>query len=109
MNLMTSIASLGAAAIMLLSVPLKTAAPQNDADGYLFLVNRQWMVTESYEPEDLVEAQVPGQVRQMRQEAAAALEEMFAACREETKAKLISVSGYRAWSRQNNIYKRKQK
>ena len=107
MNLMTSIASLGAAAIMLLSVPLKTAAPQNDADGYLFLVNRQWMVTESYEPEDLVEAQVPGQVRQMRQEAAAALEEMFAACREETKAKLISVSGYRAWSRQNNIYKRK--
>ena len=107
MNLMTSIASLGAAAIMLLSVPLKTAAPQNDADGYLFLVNRQWMVTESYEPEDLVEAQVPGQVRQMRLEAAAALEEMFAACREETKAKLISVSGYRAWSRQNNIYKRK--
>ena len=107
MSLLTSIASLGAAGILLLTVPLKTAAPQNDADGYLFLANRQWMVTETYEPKDLVEAQVPGQVRQMRAEAAAALEEMYAACKEETKAVLISVSGYRSYSRQNNIYQRK--
>ena len=107
MSLLTSLASLGAAGMMLLTIPLDTAAPQNDADGTLFLVNRQWMVTQAYEPENLREAQVPGQVRQMRSDAAEALEEMYAACKEETKAVLVSVSGYRAYSRQNNIYQRK--
>ena len=43
----------------------------------------------------------------MRPEAAAALEEMFAACKEETGATLISVSGYRSYASQQNIYQRK--
>ena len=107
MSLLTTLASLGAAGMMLLTVPLDTAAPQNDADGTLFLVNRQWTVTEAYEPSGLRQAQVPGSVRQMRDEAAAALEEMFAACKEETGVTLISVSGYRAYTRQYNIYQRK--
>ena len=104
---MTKLASLGAAGMMLLSVSVDTAAPQNNAKGYLFLVNRQWMITESYEPADLRQAEVPGSVRRMRDAAAAALEEMFAACKEETGVTLISVSGYRAYSSQNNIWKRK--
>ena len=107
MSLLTTLASLGAAGMMLLTVPLDTAAPQNDVDGTLFLVNRQWTVTESYEPADMRQAEVPGSVRRMRDEAAAALEEMFAAWKEEIGVTLISVSGYRSWASQNNIYSRK--
>ncbi len=107
MSLLTSLASLGAAGMMLLSIPLDAAAPQNNAKGTLFLANRQWMVTEAYIPSDLREAQVQGSVRRMRQEAAAALEEMFAACKEEAGVTLISVSGYRSWKSQSNIYSRK--
>ena len=107
MSLLQTLVSAGAAALMTLSAPLDTLAPQNDVSGTLFLVNRQNTITEAYEPEDLVEAQVSGSVRRMRAEAAAALEEMFAACREETGLTLISVSGYRSWSKQNNIWQRK--
>ena len=107
MSLLSSLASLGAAGMMLLTVPLDAAAPQNDVQGTMFLVNRQWTVTESYEPTDLRQAEVPGSVRQMREEAAAALEDMFAACKEEIGVTLISVSGYRSYSRQSNIYQRK--
>ena len=93
--------------MMLLSIPLDAAAPQNDVQSLLFLVNRQYTITESYEPADMREAQVPGSVRQMREEAAAALEEMFAACKEETGITLISISGYRSYGKQSNIYNRK--
>ena len=107
MDLLKELASVLAAGVMVVSGALKEAAPQHDADGLLFLVNRQYMISDAFEPADLREAQVPGQVRQMRDEAAAALEEMFAACKEETGVTLISVSGYRSYSRQNNIYQRK--
>ena len=107
MNLLNQLVSMAAAGLMLLSVPLDTAAPQNDAKGNLFLVNRQWMVSEGFEPDNLREAQVPGSVRRMREDAAEALEEMYAACKEETGMTLISVSGYRAYSSQYNIYHRK--
>ena len=73
MDLLTKVVSILAAGTMVLSGALKEAAPQHDADGLLFLVNRQYMVTDAYEPAELREAQVPGQVRQMRPEAAAAL------------------------------------
>ena len=65
---LTRILSLLSAASMMVSGALYTAAPQNDADGLLFLVNRQYMVSDVFEPSDLVEAQVPGQVREMRYE-----------------------------------------
>ena len=107
MSLLTSLVSMAAAGMMLLSVPLDAAAPQNDVDSTLFLVNRQYTITEAFEPDDLREAQVPGSVRRMREEAAAALEEMFAACKEETGITLISISGYRSYEKQNNIYSRK--
>ena len=107
MSLLQDLLSLVAAGTLMVSGTLNTAAPQHDVSGNLFLVNRQWMVTESYIPSDLIQAQVPGQVRRMKAEAAAALEEMFAACKKETGATLISISGYRSWSKQNNIYRRK--
>jgi D-alanyl-D-alanine carboxypeptidase len=107
MELLTKILSLAAAGTMALTGALYEAAPQHNVKGTLFLVNRQEMVTDAYEPAELVEAQVPGQVRQMRPDAAAALEEMYAACKEETGAVLISVSGYRSYAKQTNIYNRK--
>ena len=107
MDLLKELASVLAAGVMVVSGALKEAAPQHDADGLLFLVNRQYMISDAFEPTDLREAQVPGQVRQMRDEAATALEEMYAACLEETGKQLISVSGYRSYAKQNALYKAK--
>ncbi len=107
MDLLGKLVSVLAAGSMILSGALDEAAPQHDADGLLFLVNRQYMVSDAFVPPDLAEAQVPGQVREMRAEAAAALEEMYAACLEETGCQLISVSGYRSYSKQEKLYKAK--
>ena len=109
MDMLTKIVSVLAAGSMMLSGALEEAAPQHDADGTLFLVNRQYMVSAAYEPAELVEAQVPGQVRQMRPEAAAALEEMYAACQAETGTTLVSVSGYRSYTKQTYLYEAKLK
>ena len=109
MELLTKILSLASAGTMALTGALYEAAPQHNVEGTLFLVNRQEMVTDAYEPAELVEAQVPGQVRQMRPDAAAALEEMYAACKEETGATLISVSGYRSYTKQSRLYAAKLK
>ena len=107
MDVVTSLAALLTAGTMLLSGMVQEAAPQHNANGTLFLVNRQQMVSDAYEPAELVEAQVYGNVRQMTPAAATALEEMFAACREETGIQLISVSGYRSYSKQEKLYKAK--
>ena len=107
MDLFGKLVSVLAAGSMILSGALDEAAPQHDADGLLFLVTRQYRVSDAFAPEDLSEAQVPGQVREMREEAAAALEEMYAACLEETGCQLISVSGYRSYSKQEKLYRAK--
>ena len=107
MSVLNTIVSLAAAASMMIGGALVEIAPQHNPNGMLFLVNRQEMVCEAYVPVELAEAHVPGSVRRMRPEAAAALEEMFAACKEETGATLISISGYRDYQKQTNIYRRK--
>ena len=107
MDLLGKLASILAAGSMILSGALDEAAPQHDADGLLFLVNRQYRISDAFTPDDLTEAQVPGQVREMRAEAAAALEEMYAVCLEETGCQLISVSGYRSYSKQEKLYRAK--
>ena len=104
---LTKLMSLVAAASMMVSGALDTAAPQNDINGLLFLANRQYTVSSAYEPRDLEMSDVPGQVRRMRREAAAALREMFQACKEETGMTLMSISGYRSYEKQEGIYKRK--
>ena len=107
MDIVTSLASILAAGGMLLSGTIGDAAPQHDVNGTFFLVNRQYTVSDGYEPAELAEAQVPGSVREMRPEAAAALEEMYAACKEKTGCQLISVSGYRSYAKQEKLYKAK--
>lgn len=92
----------------MISAPLDAAAPQHDIDGTLFLINRQWRVSKNYIPGRMRQAEVPGQVRTLREEAAAALEEMYAACKED-KITLTSVSGYRSYSKQSTIYSNKLK
>ncbi len=104
---LTKLMSLVAAASMMVSGALDTAAPQNDINGLLFLANRQYTVSSAYEPRDLEMSDVPGQVRRMRREAAAALREMFQVCKEETGLTLLSISGYRSYEKQEGIYKRK--
>ena len=99
--------SMLAAGTMMISGALNTAAPQHDPDGLLFLVNRQYTLSENYEPRDLAMSDVPGQVRRMRAEAGQALKEMFQTCREETGMQLLSISGFRSYAKQEGIYKRK--
>ena len=104
MELWTKMVSLLAAGSMMFTGALEEAAPQHNINGTLFLVNRQYRISDAYEPADLVEAQVTGQVRQMRKDAAAALEEMYAACKEETGFTLISVSGFRNYAKQSRLF-----
>ena len=107
MSSVSRILSLLSAASMMVSGALDTVAPQHDADGLLFLVNREYTVSEAYEPADLEMSDVPGQVRRMRPAAAEALREMFQACKEETGKQLLSISGYRSYAKQSGIYNRK--
>ena len=93
---------------MLTSSAIDTAAPQHDAQGLLFLINREWRVTKAFVPEYRL-ADVPGQVRNMRDDAATALEKMYAACKKEAGVTLVSVSGYRSYGKQNNIYQARVK
>ncbi len=105
-SLLETLATLATAGTMMISSALDEAAPQNDIEGELFLLNRQWRVSEAYEPETEI-ANVQGQLRQMRADAALALEEMFAACKKETGKTLKAVSGYRSYARQSTIYANK--
>ena len=105
-NVLEQLLSLAAAGSMMISNSLLAAAPQNDVDGQLFLQNRQWRVSRYFEPATL-KANVPGQLQDMRADAAAALEEMFAACKAEIGVTLKAVSGYRSYQRQATIYQNK--
>jgi len=107
MSSLSRLISLLTSASMMVSGALYTAAPHQDPDGPLFLVNRQYTVSSAFEPGDLDISDVPGQVRRMRPDAAAALREMFRACKEETGCQLLSISGYRSYAKQEGIYKRK--
>lgn len=102
----TQLASLLCAGMMMAASSVQTIAPQNNVDGTLFIVNRTYRISKDYVPET-VKAQVQGSVRSMRPDAAAALEEMFAACKEEAGVTLVSVSGYRSYDKQSRIYKNK--
>lgn len=105
-SLLTTLTSLAAAGAMMLSGSVESAAPQNDIDGTLFLVNRQWRVSDDYVP-SLRMTEVPGQVRRLQPEASLALEKMYAAAKEELGVTLTSVSGYRSYAKQQAIYKNK--
>lgn len=78
---------------------------------YMILVNRDYTLSSAYEPEDLVKPQVRSDSNAvlMREEAARALEELFAAAEEEAGLQLIAASGYRSYRTQELIYQRKIK
>jgi LAS superfamily LD-carboxypeptidase LdcB len=73
--------------------------------GNLFLVNKEYMIGADYVPDDLVMPDVKksSSAVLMRKEAAQALEEMFAAAKEE-KITLVAVSGYRSYQTQKTMY-----
>ncbi len=105
-GLLEQLLALATAGTVMISSSLTAAAPQNDVDGLLFLQNRQWRVSENFAP-DTIKADVPGQLQDMRADAALALEEMFAACKDEIGITLKAVSGYRSYQRQATIYSNK--
>ena len=78
--------------------------------GNLFLVNKEYMIGADYVPDDLVMPDVKksSSAVLMRKKAAQALEEMFAAAKEE-KITLVAVSGYRSYQTQRAIYNRRRK
>ena len=108
MSFFQQAAGLLLAGAMMVNQTLMEVAPQNDPDGLLLLVNREWRLSEAYVP-PLRQANVPGQVRRLRPEVASALEEMYAAAKAEAKVTLVSVSGYREYDKQVRIYRAKLK
>jgi len=98
-----SILALSAA---LLDGSMKTAMPDKNMDGTAFLVNRQHAISQFYVP-DTRKVIGPGMSQTMREDAAAALEDMFAGAKEEG-VQLAIVSGYRSYSKQSSIYSRKK-
>lgn len=76
----------------------------------LALVNKEFFLPEDYAPDDLVRPEVEfsfGDVEiekgLMRREAAEALEEMFAAAKQDG-IELYAISGYRSYSRQESLF-----
>ncbi|GAB2533700.1 M15 family metallopeptidase [Gracilibacillus alcaliphilus] len=73
------------------------------------VVNKQRKLPDGYEPDDLVEADVPylapsgDPKRLLREEAAKALEELFAGAAADG-LDLVAVSGYRSYERQQDVY-----
>ncbi|MBB6282391.1 M15 family metallopeptidase [Geobacillus subterraneus] len=79
-------------------------------DNILVLVNKEQSLPPGYKPADLIVPRVPfsfddpkAEKRHMRAEAAAALEEMFAAARRDG-IELVAVSAYRSYERQQVIF-----
>jgi len=99
-----------AVSVMLLTASLlkggmDVAMPDKNIKGTFFLVNRTEMLSEKYVPQ-YRRTNLVGLSQSMRDDAATALEEMFA----DAKAngiRLSTVSGYRSYTKQNTIYHRK--
>lgn len=88
---------------------LDSYVQQTNLGGLLYLVNRQFPLTERFEPDDLLKPNVLlayGDIT-MKADAARALEKLFAAAELEEGYRLMGVSGYRSYGRQRAIYQRK--
>lgn len=84
-----------------------------NADNILALVNKTYALSSTYEPKDLVRPKVKFsfgdedvEKSYLRKEAAGALEEMFAAA-EKDGIHLFAASGYRSYSRQQEVLQNK--
>ena len=105
--LLGKVLSIVAASAALLDGSMKAAMPDKNMEGTMFLINRQHAVSEFFVPETLRKVEATGMSQSMRDDAATALEEMFAAAKEEGVT-LSTVSGYRSYSKQSTIYARKK-
>lgn len=103
--LLEKVLSIIAVSAALLEGGMDAALPDKDVDGTVFLANRQHVMSENYVPE-VRKTDVYGKLS-MRDDAATALEAMFAAAKEEGYS-LGTVSGYRSYSKQSAIYARKK-
>ncbi|MDD6142046.1 MAG: M15 family metallopeptidase [bacterium] len=104
--LLEKVVAIVALSATLMDGSMKAALPDQNMDGTAFLVNRQHAVSKYFEP-DTRKVNGPGMSQAMRPDAAQALEEMFAAAREDG-INLSIVSGYRSYSKQSTIYSRKK-
>lgn len=104
MEKMISVVALTAA---LLDGSMDAAMPDKNIDGTAFLVNRQHVISQYYIPDSLHKPDTYGMSQNLRDDAAAALEELFNAAKE-AKLPLSTVSGYRSYSKQSTIYARKK-
>lgn len=104
--LLEKVVAIVALSATLMDGSMKAALPDQNMDGTAFLVNREHAISRYYEP---VTRKVngPGMSQVMRPDAAQALEDMFAAAKEDG-INLSIVSGYRSYSKQSTIYSRKK-
>lgn len=105
-------AKLFALLMMLINLGLNTIngyVDEMNLGGNLFLVNRDYVLSSDYVPNDLVKpnVQMSNSNITMRKEAAAALEQLFQAAKEEMGYTLVAVSGYRSYGQQASIFERK--
>ena len=91
----------------LLKGGMDAAMPDKNIDGTFFIVNRSELISEDYVPE-VRKTSLTGMSQSMRNDAATALEEMFAAAKQDG-IYLSTVSGYRSYSKQSTLYDRKVK
>ena len=98
--------------VLLLMLMLCEGASANVIESYAILVNKNSALPSDYVPSDLVRPDVayaPGVVesrKQMRSDAAHALEELFKAAADDG-IELLAISGYRSYWTQNDIYNRR--
>ena len=104
--LLEKVISIVAATAAVLQGSMDVALPDKNIEGLAFLVNRQHSISQHYVPETR-KVHGPGMSQTMRDDAATALEEMFAAAKDDG-INLAIVSGYRSYSKQASIYSRKK-
>jgi len=107
--MMVKAVSLLAVFLSLSQAALHAYVAQTSLGGVLYLVNRRYVLSQHYEPADLVAPRVPGGDKMgtlMREEAALALEQLFAAALAEGH-ELVASSGYRSYKKQATIWDNK--
>jgi D-alanyl-D-alanine carboxypeptidase len=80
-----------------------------DPMNLLVLANKEYYLPSDFAPDDMVQPDVYNyyeEKRELREPAARALEELFAACKEETGVKLVFRSGFRSYDTQKIIFER---
>lgn len=103
--LLKKLIALGLMSLSLLEGGMDLAMPDKDVDGTLFLANSEHIMSQYYIPET-EKMGLSGLSSTMRPDAAQALRDMFEAAKADG-VKLLTVSGYRSYSKQKVLFNRK--